>query len=58
MLGAAIVVFGWNLFWIIEDLYKRRNYFDRFDIRKSKFHSIFHWTYLLFGISCLFFYFI
>ncbi len=58
MLGAAIVVFGWNLFWIMEDLYKRRNCFDRFNIRKSKFYSIFSWAYLLFGILCLFFYFI
>lgn len=56
MLGYAIAVFGWNLIWIMEDLFKQRNYFERYNIREFGWMSFYTLLYLLSGIAALIIY--
>ena len=56
MIGYSIAVFGWNLIWIVEDLFKRRNYFNRYNIKENGWLSVFVWLYLFSGVGALIFY--
>ena len=56
MIGYAFAVFGWNLIWIVEDLFKRRNYFNRYNIKENGWLSFLIWMYLLSGVGALIFY--
>jgi len=56
MIGYVIAVFGWNLIWIVEDLFKRRNYFNRYNIKENGWVSVLIWLYLLSGVGALIFY--
>jgi len=56
MIGWAIAVFSWVLFWLVEDLLTDTNIFDRYNIELNGWVSWVIWMFLLSGIINLIIY--
>jgi hypothetical protein len=56
MIGYVIAVFGWNIYWIVEDLIKKRNYLDRYNVKENGWLSVIFWVFTLSGVGVLIFY--
>ena len=54
-IGWALAVFAWNLFWVIEDDIKGRDYIDRYDIEECGWLAVFFWLYLISGFAAIMF---
>jgi len=49
-LGFVIICIFWNIYWIIEDVVKKRSYFNRLNFKIDFWCSIFFWMFNLIGL--------
>lgn len=56
MIGWAIAVFGWVLFWLVQDLIENEDILDRYNITINGWLSVLLWVYVLSGIINLIIY--